>query len=45
MLLADSVYPTPLESFYLFTIGRLEWSEYGDIARLELVGCVRGETT
>jgi hypothetical protein len=45
MLLADSIYPSSLESISLFTIGILERGKYCYITRLELVGGMRGETT
>jgi hypothetical protein len=45
MLLADCVHPSTVESFYLVTIGGLQWGEGPDVTGLELVRGVRGKTT
>jgi hypothetical protein len=45
MLLANILYSTSVQAFYLVTIGCLQRGKGSDIAGLELVRCVRGKTT
>ena len=43
MLLADSVYTSPVQTLDFVAVGGLQRREDGDITGLELVGIVRGE--
>jgi hypothetical protein len=45
MLLANILYATSVQTFYLVTIGCLQRGEGPDVTGLELVGGVRGKTT
>ncbi len=45
MLLADGIGAAPIQFLDFLPVRTLEWTKYTDIARLELVGSVGGQST